>query len=277
MNRHEKETAGLALSPMTDLSPPGAGKQATRWTYGILACLALVLASPVVTGCAKPADGAILKPSLDLVAAGDTAKIYVSWTAATKATGALLTVTVTNTNGTWTALPVNQVVTAGGTATVVTMSLTADSARFQAFMSSTAGAVTSAAAGSNIRQWIRKLQPPVVNLDSLIGLIVAPPTVTLVGIGSTQQMCAYYKFASGHVVLRAADALGCAKDYATRFSIMERAVTNTEQTWTDKRCINWTSSNPTIASVTTDLGCTGLRTGLGMMGVPIRQIAVQTH
>lgn len=244
-----------------------AARWCARWAHGVLAFCALALAPPFLTGCPKAADGALAHPMLELVAAGDTAKVYVSWSAATKATGALLTVTVANTNGTWTALPVNQVVTAGGTAQVVTMSLTADSALFQACMKSTAGAVTSPQACSNSRQWVRKLQPPIVSIDSLVGILVAPSTFTLAGIGTTKQLCAYYRFASGHVALRAIDAPACASDYASRFSIMERAVTNTEQTWTDGRCIQWTSSNTAVATVTTDPGCTGL--GLLWMGVPV--------
>lgn len=228
--------------------------------------LPLILAALI--GCAK-ASGAPAVPSLDILAAGDTAKLFVSWQAATKATGALLSVNVTQSNGTWTALPVNQVVAAGGTATVIAVSATADSALFQACMKSTSGALTSAQACSNTRQWKRTLQPPVVTIDSLVALLVNPPSLNVM-VGVSGQLCGYFKFASGHVAMRAGDVPVCNSDYTFRFTALERLVSNTEQVFVNGRCIKWTSSNPIVATVTTDPGCTGL--GYYWMGVPIEAL-----
>jgi len=225
----------------------------------------------LLAGCAKINGAGIdasRRPTLRVVAAGDTAKLYVSWSAATKATGALLTLTVTATNGTWAALPVSQAVTAGGTATVLTNSATADSGTFQACLKSTNGTIISVGQTcSNTRQWKRTLQPPPsVTIDSLVGLLVAPGVLNVV-VGQTSQLCAYYQFASTHVAMRTQDSLGCAGDYATRFTVFQKAVTNTEQLWADSRCQRWTSSVPSVATVTTEAGCTGL--GWLWMGVPV--------
>ncbi len=220
-----------------------------------------------LAGCAK-ADGAPGRPSLEVVAVGDTAKLFISWTAASsKATGAQLTVTVTQTNGTWASLPTASPVSATGTATVITTSTAADSATFQACMKATSGTVVSPAQGcSATRQWKRVLPPPVVNIDSLQALIVGPGTMTLT-VGQSGQFCGYYKFASGHVAMRTQDRLGCQADYGTRFTVFEKAVTITEQVWADGRCQKWISSRPTVASVTTEAGCTGL--GWLWMGIPL--------
>lgn len=234
--------------------------------------IALLAASAVgASSCATRVDGAPGKPALEVLAAtGDTAKLFVSWVAVSgKATGAQLTALVTATNGTWTALPTAAPVTPSGTMTLIVTSATADSALFQVCMRATAGPNISPTQGcSGTRQWRRVLLPPIVNIDSLLGLIVGPSTMTLTGIGTTGQLCAYYKFTSGHVAMRAGDALGCQVDYGTRFSVFEKAVTNTEQVWADGRCQKWTSSNPAVATVTSEPGCTGLGL-LWMDGVPL--------
>lgn len=133
--------------------------------------VALLLAA--VVGCAK-ADGSPKEPRLEMMAIGDTVKLYVSWTAAKNATGYLVTGLVTNTNGTWAALPTNAPTTAM-TGTIVTNSATADSGTFQVCIKSTAGTQVSAgSACTPTRQWRRLLPPPSVTFDSVIAAMLFP-------------------------------------------------------------------------------------------------------
>ena len=241
----------------------GRWRWCARWAGDVF----LLAAAAIVVHACTHADGAPAIPELSVVAAGDTAKLFVSWTAASRATGATLTILVTASNGTWTGVPTGLTVAAGGSQTIAVNSATADSATFQACMASTGATGTSPKQACSLtRQWKRTLQPPVVSLDSVVGLIVAPNPSSL-AVGSTVQLCAYYSFQSGHVAMRTQDGASCAADYSARFSVFQKAVTNTEQLQVDAACQRWQSSAPTIATVTTEAGCTGL--GWLWMGVPI--------
>jgi len=228
--------------------------------------------------------------------AGDTVAYTVSWTApvvvaglTSAATSYTLTFSASATNGTWTVvadsnLPAGKWTSGSGTGpmptnvNVTTLNvkswLTAipwDSATFTVSLiaRNSAGSSSPAVVTWKVKH---KIFPPgtpgnttVDSSVTVVGLLVAPPTINL-AVGSSAQLCAYYQMLSGHVAMRSQDALSCQTDYATRFSVFQRAVTPQEQVWADGRCQRWTSSNPSIAIVTTEPGCTGL--GWLWMGVP---------
>jgi len=203
----------------------------------------------LVLGCAKAsADDAPPRVALDLVAAGDTVKLYVSWTAANKATGAQLTITASATNGTWAVLPTAAPVVAGGTAAIVTNSPTADSATFAACLRSTLGPVVSVGQTCVQKNWKRTLQPPpIVTFDSLIGMMIAPPSPTVL-TGSTTLFCTFGKFASGAIVLGSADT-ACAGLYAQVVPATARAKSRPALVaiW-DTVCVTFTATGGTIDS-----------------------------
>lgn len=147
--------------------------------------LLATLLGGVISSACSPAQGSL--PRLKIVAVGDTAKIFVGWQAANRATGYLVSATVTATNGTWTGLPTDA--PTSGTASVITAtSAIADSARFTVCVKSTNGVTSSTATCSASAGWRRKLQPPgSVQIDSItLGLVpvasveVTPATATLV-------------------------------------------------------------------------------------------------
>jgi hypothetical protein len=196
---------------------------------GVLVVLGLAFAQ-----ACTPASGAPAPPrevTFALVAAGDTARLVGSWPSVRGATGYLVTVTASATNGAWTGLPAG-LAQAGRTVTVVAISSAADSGTFVLCVRAANPADTSAAGCSAARTWRRKLVPPVPVIDSLVALEVFPPTVVTV-VGASSQLCAVFRFASGHVALRTDDGPTCGASYIVRYTALERAVSPSEQAWVD--------------------------------------------
>lgn len=145
----------------------------------------------LLLGCTV-AEGAVparpLMMTASVMAAGDTAKLYVSWSAANRANGYRVTATVSTTNGTWTGLPTDSL-TPGLSSVIAAVSASADSARFTVCVKSTNGVTTSLTATCSApAKWLRKLQPPgSVQIDSItLGLApvaslqVTPSSATIV-------------------------------------------------------------------------------------------------
>ncbi|HYL22511.1 MAG TPA: hypothetical protein VEU74_12170 [Gemmatimonadales bacterium] len=206
----------------------------------------------MVGACQPPPAQAANQPmrvTVGIAAAGDTAKLYISWTAANKATGALLTVTVFATNGTWSALPNSSAVTPAGTAAIVATSTTADSGTFVACMKSTgAGGAISPSQTCNQATWRRILQPPpIVNVDSLkTSLTILRNPVIYANYGTTD-ICTFGVSYLG-AVIEASDAPPvCDTIYQTQIPAIARlAVTPRLQAQFDSVCITYTAPTGTF-------------------------------
>lgn len=96
--------------------------------------------------------------------------------------------------------------------------------------------------------------PPLL---SSIEPVLIPPTLT---IGSTGKACNYYRFGT-LAAMRAQDSTDCLTDYLSRYTAAQRAVSAATQTYVNRACIIWSSSNTAVVTVTNNEVCPLARAG----------------
>jgi hypothetical protein len=79
---------------------------------------------------------------------------------------------------------------------------------------------------------------PLVVDSSAVGPISLEvrPSATVIAAGGTVQLCAFWRFGSGHVVMRSQDVPACGSAYTANFTLTQRSVTAPEQGWFDHLC-----------------------------------------
>jgi hypothetical protein len=190
--------------------------------------------------------------ALTLVAVGDSARIYFSWTA----TGATYRYTVsaltTWGGGVWAGLPVN-VTTAARAAAVIATNATADSADFVACVEAINAVGVSAPGCTASKRWRRPPRPPVVTFDSITLSII--PTHRVVSAGTVTALCVVWQFPNKHVVLRTQDRVralssngpSCEQEYRQSVTDSAQRVTQAEQALADARIAEvWSSADTMI-------------------------------
>jgi hypothetical protein len=196
-----------------------------RWAHGVLVYGALMLAPPLLS-CGKAAAG---EPGTPITfayvlarAPGDSLTYVLGWTPGARATGYVVTVAASATNGAWNGLPVKQAVTT----TSITFTASAmpwDSVTFTATIYSTAGGLQSRTALVGNWKTTRLPGPPGgLTVDSsralsILRLDIRPPIATLPGIGVTQQLCAFALLSdSSKAIFPVSDTIPyCRAEFAT--------------------------------------------------------------
>lgn len=231
-----------------------------------IALLALLIACTPASAEPRPK---VPRPDAIVTAAGDTAKLFASWPIVRAATGYLVTGTVTASNGTWTGIPTNLSQTAR-TVAITAISTTADSGTFVVCVRAFHASDTSAAGCSAPKVWRRRLVPPTVTIDSVIGFLVKPDTVRL-GFGATVAFCPFAVFRGDTVALLArygADP-GCQAEDAKLRAAGRARPRFAQQAVADSLCPVWQATGGTITPDPCEAG------GLGGRGRIVVQLAAR--
>jgi hypothetical protein len=174
---------------------------------------------------------------LDAAPPGDSLRYTVTGPAVAGATSYVWTVTAAP--GVWGGLP-SGVVTVNPLLAFTAIAPAAwDSVTFTATFQgkSTSRSSNILATTWKLRRALLATGPLVVDSSAVgpISLEVRPSTAFL-AVGDTRQLCAFWRFGSGHVVMRTVDAPLCLGSHTTFFTISQRAVTPAEQGWFDAAC-----------------------------------------
>lgn len=172
-----------------------------------------------------------------IVAPMDTVPLGLSWGAASgRVTGYRVSITATQTNGTWTGLPVFQPVTPPNY-TFRPISFNWDSVTFNATVESVDafGPTGKQSLGSwKMRRRAGAPGPIIVDssaVPAFSAVLVRPSSVSL-AVSGTRQLCAFYEFTDSHVVMKTEDFTACATEYST-FTVAQRTYHLSEQQWAD--------------------------------------------
>lgn len=194
-----------------------------------------------------------------LIAPRDTLNYVLRWGKATNATGYRVSVTASGSPlpSTTSGLPNNAVVL-DTTISFSASNLTYDSLSFTATVFATRGNRTGAtpATGSwfivklpgtpgPVKVDSSAVPPPLASLETSV-----TPNALVLGVSNSATACAYFKFSTGVVALQSADAPVCGTDYNSRYTALQRIVDPVTQAWVDTRCVQWSSGNSNIATVT---------------------------
>ena len=202
-------------------------------------------------------------PKGRLLAPRDTLTYRLIWGKAANATGYRVSVTATGSPvgspATTTGLPANAAVT-DTTITFSASNLTYDSLSFFASVQATRG--TRVGASVSASWFVVKLPgtPGPIKIDSSA---VPPPLASLettitpstIFVGGTAQACAFFKFSTGVVGMRSADAPKCSTVYTSKYTAAQRAVNCQTQDWLD----GTTVCTPLVAKLTQRYAFAGVR------------------
>jgi hypothetical protein len=187
------------------------------------------------------------------------------WGKGVNATGYRVSVTGAATPvGATSGLPANVAVT-DTTITFTAINNTFDSLSLNASVISTRGTRSSAAA---TKTWFVVRVPgapggiiidstAIPPLLSSLDVALIPPTLA---IGSTGKACAYLRF-NTLAAMRTQDAVDCQVDFIARYTGTQRNITPATQTYADRACVTWSSTNPGVATVTSTEFCPLARVG----------------
>lgn len=209
-------------------------RSCAKWRVGFL--LVAFLSLSIVAAAGPPDLASPRRMRWHVVAVGDTIIVRLAYTAGQRATGALWTVRVTATNGTWAGLPSRTPATAT-LATMIVSAIPWDSASFTPCLWGTRGAVVSkdSTCGPTLRL-VRPPGPPTLptwdTSATVIGLWVKPDTLLFTSL-VPRQTCVFVQFQDGKVGQRTGDRTTCDSIYTRFYSVAQRAVTLQQQRCTD--------------------------------------------
>lgn len=211
-------------------------------------------------------------PELSILVAGDTAKVYASWTAGARATGYLVSSTASLTTGTWVGLPA-AVATSARTFFFAATNTTADSADFIVCVNSTNSSGSSVAGCSAAKRWRRLPGAPVVTIDSVIALDIKPDAFGVTVTVGRQQLCPFARFRGDTVALltRYASLSTCQEEERKLRLAGKKRPTPGQQLAADAICVQWRTTDPS-GSVTREACDNGLgaRAAPSVLRVSIR-------
>lgn len=169
--------------------------------------------------------------------AGDTFVVRLNYAPGRATTGALWTVRVTATNGTWSGLP-NKTPAGASFAVMTVNAIPWDSTTFTPTLWGTNGTLVSK--DSTIGPVLKLRRPPgpptVPGWDTsgtVIGLLSEPPTRAFTSIGQTAVLCAFVQFKDGKVASRTGDKFQCDSIAVRIFTPAQRSVSVMQQLCAD--------------------------------------------
>jgi hypothetical protein len=249
-----------------------------------LAGLVFFLVSCAVAKAATPTGPGGLRVA-ETLAPGDTLAYTVSWTAGSRAVSYDFTVSVTATNGTWSAIFGSTAagpLPATGTTTALTfapklVAIPWDSATFTVTVvaRNPAGVSSPATASWTVRRKPGPPGPPKVDSAlTVTGLLTLPPTLQL-AVGQSAAVCAFKRFGNGAIVAYTAERATCDPLYQQVPAAARALVTPAQQAHTDSAvaCVTWSGGLPWATLVAVPCAASVrvtavLATGLSPFGTP---------
>jgi hypothetical protein len=147
--------------------------------------------------------------------------------------------TVTAGLGVWTNLPAGQATTNPVLAFTAVAPVAWDSVTFTVTFQGKSASRSSNILTTNwkVRRSLLATGPLIVD-SSAVGPISLEvrPSAAVIAAGGTVQLCAFWRFGSGHVVMRSQDVPTCGPAYTANFTLTQRSVTAPEQGWLDLLC-----------------------------------------
>jgi len=219
-------------------------RSCAKWMGGALLVATLL-------GC-TPADAApkLRVSGLVGLAPGDSLTYTLRWTAAARATGYLVRLSASGTNGTWSATGFQSgavPLPASGPTNGLSLQFTAiatpwDSATFTATVESVDAIGPTGKTSSVSWKVKRRAGPPgPVTVDSsliITGLMIQPHSLTVAPNTLSEPLCPFIRFANGAVAIGTGDRDLCAPHLAGFAAELAR-VSPAQQALADSICITW--------------------------------------
>jgi len=224
-------------------------RSCAKWRNGfiLVACLALSTIAVSVACATTPPPRAVAPRNgvvTELMALGDTLSYGLSWPVGKGATGYLVTVRASATNGTWSGLPTNAAVS-GLATTFKASAIPWDSVTFTWVTKSTNTAGVSK--DSLVVIWTKKRlpsAPPSGTVDSTgaVGTLTLPGAFIL-AVGQSRVVCAFKQFSNGAIAQWTVARQACDSIYMNYVPQVNRQLVSAgQQAHTDSlavTCVTW--------------------------------------